>query len=82
MINSFWWGSNRRNGRWINWLSWDRTMRKEYGGTGFRHLYGFNLTMSWKQGWRIATNHDAIGSCIFKARYFSKEDFVGNSFGS
>jgi hypothetical protein len=36
MLNSFWWGSNRNNGRGINWLSWDKlTMRKEYGGMGF-----------------------------------------------
>jgi len=36
VINSFWWGSNRRRGRWINWLSWDKlTMRKEYRGMGF-----------------------------------------------
>lgn len=35
MINSFWWGTNRRNGRGIHWLSWDKlTMRKEYGGMG------------------------------------------------
>lgn len=51
MINSFWWGSNRRQGKGINWLSWDKlTMGKEYGGMGFRHLFGFNLTMLGKQG--------------------------------
>lgn len=50
MINSFWWGSNRRQGKGINWLSWDKlTMRKEYGGMG-RHLFGFNLAMLGKQG--------------------------------
>ncbi|MCH82487.1 RNA-directed DNA polymerase (Reverse transcriptase), partial [Trifolium medium] len=51
MINSFWWGTNRRQGRGINWLSWDKlTMQKEFGGMGFRHLYGFNLAMLGKQG--------------------------------
>ena len=36
MINSFWWGTNRRQGRGIHWLSWDKlTMRKEYAGMGF-----------------------------------------------
>jgi hypothetical protein len=51
MINSFGWGTNRQQGRGINWLSWDKlTMRKEFGGMGFRHLYGFNLAMLGKQG--------------------------------
>lgn len=32
MINSFWWGLNRRQGKGIDWLSWDKlTTRKEYG---------------------------------------------------
>ncbi|MCH84500.1 putative ribonuclease H protein [Trifolium medium] len=51
MINSFWWGSNKASGKGINWLRWEKlTMRKEHGGMGFRHLYGFNLTMLGKQG--------------------------------
>jgi len=50
-INSFWWGSNRRQGKGINCLSWDKlTMLKEYGGMGFRHLFAFNLAMLGKQG--------------------------------
>jgi len=54
MINSFWWGSNRSQGKGINWLSWDKlTMRKEYGGMGFRHFFGFNLAMLRKQGWKL-----------------------------
>nr|KYP38216.1 Putative ribonuclease H protein At1g65750 family [Cajanus cajan] len=54
MLNSFWWGSNHHTGRGIKWLSWDKlTMRKEYGGMGFRHLHGFNLAMLGKQGWCI-----------------------------
>jgi hypothetical protein len=51
MLNSFWWGSNREQNKGINWLSWDKlTMRKEFGGMGFRHLHGFNLAMLGKQG--------------------------------
>jgi hypothetical protein len=82
MINSFWWGSNRRQGRGINWLSWDKlTMRKEYGGMGFRHLFGFNLAMLGKQGWKLLTNQDTIVARIYKAKYFPKTDFLGARLG-
>jgi hypothetical protein len=48
-------------GKGINWLSWDKlTMRKEFGGMNFTHLYGFNLAMLGKQGWELLTNQDAI----------------------
>jgi hypothetical protein len=82
MINSFWWGSNRRRGRGINWLSWDKlTMRKEYRGMGFRHFFGFNLAMLGKQGWNLLTNQDTIIVCIYKAKYFPKSDFLGARLG-
>jgi hypothetical protein len=69
MLNSFWWGSNREQNKGINWLSWDKlTMRKEFGGMGFRHLHGFNLAMLGKQGWNLLTNQDTIVARIFKAR--------------
>lgn len=78
MINSFWWGSNRRQGRGINWLRWDKlTMRKEYGGMGFRHFFSFNLAMLGNQGWKLLTNQDTIVSRIYKAKYFPKTDFLG-----
>jgi hypothetical protein len=82
MINSFWWGSNRGQNKGINWLSWDKlTMRKEFGGMGFRHLYGFNLAMLGKQGWSLLTNQDTIVARIFKARYFPDCDFLGARLG-
>jgi len=56
-------------------------MRKEYGGMGFRHLYGFNLAMLGKQGWRLETNHDTIVSRVFKAKYFPKGNFVDTKLG-
>jgi len=78
MINSFWWGTNTRNGRGIHWLSWDKlTMRKEYGGMGFRRLFGFNLAILGKQGWKLLTELDTIVTRIFKARYFPRTDFLG-----
>jgi len=56
-------------------------MRKEYGGMGSRHLYGFNLTMLRKQGWRLKTNHDTIIAKVFKVRYFLKGNFVDVKLG-
>lgn len=51
MMNSFWWSSNNQDKRGINWLNWDKmTMRKEFGGLGFKHLHTFNLIMLRKQG--------------------------------
>jgi hypothetical protein len=82
MINSFWWGSNRRQGKGINWLSWDKlTMCKEYGGMGFRHLFGFNLAMLGKQGWKLLTHPDTIVTRIYKARYFPRTNFLGARLG-
>ena len=55
-------------GKGIHLLNWDcLSMRKEYGGMGFRHLYGFNLAMLGKQGWKFTSNHDAIVLRVFKA---------------
>jgi hypothetical protein len=56
-------------------------MRKEFGGMGFRHLYGFNLAMLGKQGWNLLTNQDTIVTRIFKARYFPDSDFLGALLG-
>jgi hypothetical protein len=82
MINSFWWGSNRASGKGINWLRWEKlTMRKEYGGVGFRHFYGFNLAMLGKQGWNLLVNHDTILSKVFKAKYYPKEGFLDGKLG-
>lgn len=50
-------------------------MRKEYGSMGFRHVYGFNLSMLGKQGWRLLTNQYTIVSRVFKDIYFLKVDF-------
>jgi hypothetical protein len=82
MLNSFWWGSNRQNGKGINWLRWEKlAVRKEHSGMGFRHLYGFNLAMLRKQGWRLETNQDTIVAQVFKARYFPKGSFVNARLG-
>jgi len=82
MINSFWWGTNRRQGRGMHWFSWDKlTMRKEYGCMGFRHFFGFNLAMIGKQGWKLQTEPHTIVTRIYKAKYFPTTDFLGAHLG-
>jgi len=56
-------------------------MRKEYGGMGFRHFFGFNLAMLGKQGWKLLTNQDTIVARIYKAKYYPNNDFLGARLG-
>lgn len=80
MVNSFWWGTNRGTVCGNLWMNCDRlTLRKEFGGIGFLHLYGFDLAMLGKEGRRLLTNQDTIASRVFKTRYFTHCDFLGAS---
>lgn len=46
MMISFLWGSGTQPGKGINWLHWYKlTMKKEFGGMGFRNLHALNLAM-------------------------------------
>jgi hypothetical protein len=82
MLNSFWWGIKENGSKGIRWMSWDKlTMRKEWGGMGFRNIYGFNLAMLGKQGSNLLTNSDAMVSKVFKAKYFPNGNFLGASLG-
>jgi hypothetical protein len=82
MINSFWWGSNKTFERDINWLRWEKlTMRKEHGGTGFRHMYDINLVMLWNQGWKLLSNPDTILFRVFKAKYYPMKGFLEAKLG-
>lgn len=77
MMNFFWWGtfSDSTKGTW--WLNWENlTMKKEFGGLDFKHLHGFNLAMLGKQGWNFTTNHGAIVTQVFKAKYFLNYGFL------
>jgi hypothetical protein len=56
-------------------------MIKQYGGMGFRHLYGFNLAVLGKRGWRLETNHDTKVERVFKAKYFPRGNFVDAKLG-
>jgi hypothetical protein len=82
MINLFWWGSNRKQGKGINRLNWDKlTTRKECEGMCFKHFFFFNLVVLGKQGWKLLTNQDAIVARIYKVKYFPKTKFLGARLG-
>lgn len=76
IINALWW-SSKKDGRSLNWMTWDKScVGKEDGGMNFRDLYGFNLMMLGKQCWKLLTNLDTLIGRIFKAKYFPDEDFL------
>ncbi|CAN1136231.1 Putative ribonuclease H protein At1g65750 [Linum perenne] len=77
MINSFWWGMKATGGSGITWMRWERLcVRKLDGGMGCKDLYGFNLAMVGKQGWKFMKEPNALVSRIFKAKYFPHGDFL------
>ncbi|XP_073153533.1 uncharacterized mitochondrial protein AtMg00310-like [Henckelia pumila] len=77
MLNSFWWGLKREEGRGMNWMKWNKMCTaKDDEGLGFREFLNFNLAMLEKQGWRLISDPDAFVSKVFKAKYYSKEDFL------
>lgn len=44
MLNSFWWGSSRKNTHGISWLTWDKlAIGKNLGGMDFRGMDFRNL---------------------------------------
>lgn len=65
MMNSFRWSSNKGGTRGINWLSWENmTMKKDFGGLGFRNLDSFNLSILGKQGRNLISDPEAIVSRV------------------
>ncbi|KAG5071320.1 hypothetical protein JHK86_006531 [Glycine max] len=66
----------------INRLSLEKmTMRKDVGDMGFPSLHGLNLAMLRKLGWKFSNKNDAIVTKIFKAKYFSKGEFLDAQLG-
>jgi hypothetical protein len=70
MICRYWWAQHDKENK-MHWLSWELLSKpKSEGGLGFRDLYGFNLAMLARQGWRMLTNPDSLCARVLKARYF------------
>ncbi|XP_043815337.1 uncharacterized protein LOC122724442 [Manihot esculenta] len=83
MMNKFWWGGCREDGRGMNWLSWDRMCgRKSEGGMGFRDLASFNTALLGKQGWRLLVDTNSLLYRVLKAKYFPNGDFLSARLGS
>ncbi|XP_019197208.1 PREDICTED: uncharacterized protein LOC109191092 [Ipomoea nil] len=61
LMNSFWWGCERRERGGIRWSRWgDLCVPKKFGGMGFRRVREMNLAMLGKQGWNFMTKPDAL----------------------
>lgn len=74
MMNSFWWENKNGSFRRINWLNWEKlTMKKDFGGLGFRHLHGFNLAMLGKKGGNFSQMKMLLLLRCSKLNFFIKE---------
>lgn len=83
VLAKFWWGSKPNQQSAIHWMSWSRlSHHKTSGGMGFRDFRDFNLAMLGKQGWRFMSNTGSLAAKLFKARYFSKSNFLDASLGN
>jgi len=77
MMNSFYWGSKKNGCRGINWMKWDKlTLHKSRGDLGFRNMEAFILSMFRKQSLKLLTNSNSLLTCVLKAKYFSRRDFL------
>ncbi|XP_019159671.1 PREDICTED: uncharacterized protein LOC109156272 [Ipomoea nil] len=77
IMNSFWWGCERRKRGGIRWSQWkDLCVPKQFGGMGFRRVREMNLAMLDKQGWNFLNKPEALVTKIFKARYFPNCSFL------
>uniref|UniRef100_A0A803NTG1 Reverse transcriptase n=1 Tax=Cannabis sativa TaxID=3483 RepID=A0A803NTG1_CANSA len=82
MMCNFWWKSSSKDSKGIHWKRWDRlTLHKSKGGMEFRNLGDFNVSLLSKQGWRLLSRPDFLVARLFKARYYSRGDFLSAELG-
>ncbi|CAN0906666.1 Uncharacterized mitochondrial protein AtMg00310 [Linum grandiflorum] len=64
-------------------MRWERLyVRKDFGGMGFKDLYGFNLAMLGKLGWQLLSDDTSLMARILKTKYFPQGDFLSANLGS
>ncbi|KAM6583441.1 hypothetical protein CsatB_010443 [Cannabis sativa] len=82
MMCNFWWKSSSKDSKGIHWKRWDRlTLHKLKGGMEFRNLRDFKVSLLSKQGWRLLSRPDSLVARLFKARYYSRGDFLSAELG-
>lgn len=54
---------------------------KTRGGIGFRDFTKFNLALLAKQGWKLITNPSSLLVRVYKAKYYSQNDFMSARLG-
>jgi len=63
-------------------MRWDKlTPHKSLGGLGFRNMEAFNLSMLGKQSWKLITDSNSLLTCVLKAKYFPRQDFMDAPLG-
>ncbi|GAA0147414.1 hypothetical protein LIER_36513 [Lithospermum erythrorhizon] len=81
LIANYWWDSDGSNMK-IHWSSWkNRSKPKGAGGLGFRELHQFNRVWLYKQVWRIIIQPRSTLAKVYKAKYFSQENYWSASLG-
>lgn len=64
-------------------MAWDKlTMSKCDGGMRFWNLYVFSVALLGKQGWRLMSQPDTLVAKLYKAKYYSRYDFLEAKRGS
>ncbi|XP_075675045.1 uncharacterized protein LOC142644284 [Castanea sativa] len=82
MVRPFWWGQVKDEKK-LAWMSWKKMcLLKEKKGMGFRDLKMFNLALLAKQGWRLQTNSSSLFNHVYKAKYFTRCNFIKVNLGS
>lgn len=82
IISDFWWGveNGRRKTAWLAWEA--MTLKKSWGGLGFKDLRFFNQAMLARQAWRLIQFPDSLCARSLKAKYFPRASLVDTAFCS